>query len=86
MFSNKVYDLLKWISLVFLPALITFVGVVLNTLDIPNTEVILTISIAFNTFLGTILGISNINYNKATDLIEETSNQEGDDDDEKQFN
>ena len=64
MFSNKVYDLLKWISLVFLPALITFVGVVLNVLEVGNAEVILTIAVAFNTFLGSILGISNINYLK----------------------
>ena len=64
MFSNKVYDSLKWLSLVFLPALTTFAGVVLNTLNVENAQVILTIAVAFNTFLGTILGISNINYQK----------------------
>lgn len=58
--SNKVYDILKWISLVFLPALITFTGVVLNTLNIENAEVILTISIAFNTFLR--INTRNIKY------------------------
>lgn len=62
--SNRVYDILKWISLVFLPALITFVGVVLNVLEVEYAEVILTIAVAFNTFLGSILGISNINYLK----------------------
>ena len=62
--SNRVYDILKWISLVFLPALITFVGVVLNVLEVEYAEVVLTIAIAFNTFLGSILGISNINYLK----------------------
>ena len=80
MFSNKVYDILKWISLVFLPALITFVGVVLNVLEIGNTEIILTIAIAFNTFLGSVLGISNVNYNmKQTDLYNETFDGTGDD-------
>lgn len=62
--SNKVYDVLKWISLVFLPAFITFMGVVLNAFEINKTEVILTVAIGFNTFLGSILGISNINYLK----------------------
>ena len=38
--SNRVYDILKWISLVFLPALITFIGVVLNVLEVGNAEVI----------------------------------------------
>lgn len=78
--SNKVYDILKWISLVFLPALITFVGVVLNVLEVGNAEVILTIAVAFNTFLGSILGISNVNYNmKLTDLYNETFDGTGDD-------
>lgn len=62
--NNKVYDVLKWISLVFLPALTTFYGVIGNTCGIPYTEIVLTIAIAFNTFLGTCLGISNINYTK----------------------
>lgn len=81
MFSNRVYDVLKWTSLVFLPALITFMGVVLNTLHIGNAEVILTIAIAFNTFLGSILGVSNIRYNG--DLNAETKDGLGDDEDEK---
>lgn len=75
--SNRVYDVLKWTSLVFLPAFITFLGVVLNTLHVGNTEVILTIAIAFNTFLGSILGLSNINYN--AELNAETKDGIGDD-------
>ena len=62
--SNKVYDILKWITLIFLPALITFYGVIGNTCNIPYTEIVLTIATAFNAFLGTCLGISNYNYNK----------------------
>ena len=60
--SNKLYDVLKWIAIVFLPALTTFVGVVLNSLDVGNSEVILTIMTGFATFLGTILGVSYIRY------------------------
>ena len=62
--SNKVYDVLKWISLVFLPALITFAGVIMKCFEWQYTDIALTIAIAFNTFLGTILGVSNITYNK----------------------
>lgn len=62
--KNKTYDKLKWIAIVFLPALTTFLGVILNSLEVKNTEVILTIMTAFATFLGTILGISNIKYKK----------------------
>lgn len=60
--SNKVYDVLKWIAIVFLPALTTFVGVILTSLNVNNSEIILTIMTALSTFLGTLLGISNYNY------------------------
>lgn len=62
--NNKVYDVLKWITLVFLPALTTLIGVVLNCFNIGYTDIVLTIMTAVTTFLGAILGISNINYNK----------------------
>ncbi len=62
--SNKVYNVLKWIAIVFLPALITFIGVVLTSLNVSNSEVILTILTGFSTFLGTVLGVSNINYKR----------------------
>lgn len=62
--SNKVYDVLKWITLVFLPAATTLIGVILNTFNIGCTDIVLTIMTAVTTFMGAVLGISNINYNK----------------------
>lgn len=62
--SNKVYDILKWFALIFLPALITLYGVIGNTLDISHTDEVLTIAIAVDTFLGSIIGISSSAYNK----------------------
>lgn len=62
--SNKIYDILKWITLVFLPALTTLVGVILNCFNIGCTDIVLTIMTAVTTFMGAILGISNINYKK----------------------
>lgn len=63
---NKVYDVLKWITLVFMPALITLVGVILNCLNIENTDIILTIMTAVETFMGSILGVSNITYKNSS--------------------
>ena len=60
--SNKVYDILKWITLVFLPALTTLTGVILNCFNIGSTDIVLTIMTAVTTFMGAVLGISNINY------------------------
>lgn len=62
--SNKAYDVLKWITLIALPALTTFYGVVGATCSIPHTQEVLTIAVAFDTMLGTMLGISTSKYNK----------------------
>lgn len=70
--NNKTYNILKWIALVVLPALTTFYGVVGATLHIPHTQEVLTIATAFDTMLGTILGISNIKYNQ---IVEEFENE-----------
>ena len=59
---NKVYDILKWFTLIFMPALTTFVGVILNCFHVEGTEIILTIMAGFTTFLGSILGLSSLNY------------------------
>lgn len=62
--SNNIYNFLKWLTLIGLPAIITFAGVVMNTLNFEYTNIVLTIATAFVTMLGTMLGISNYNYNK----------------------
>ncbi len=60
--SNKVYDVLKYIALVFLPALTTFVGIVLKCFDVPYTAIVITIMTGFDAFLGEILRIQSKNY------------------------
>lgn len=63
--GNKTYDILKWIAMVAIPALTTFYGVIGATCNIPFTQEVLTIAVAFDTMLGTLLGISTNNYNKS---------------------
>lgn len=63
--SNKVYDVLKYIAQIFLPALTVFVGVILKCFNIECTDVVITIMTAFDAFLGSVLMISSNNYNKA---------------------
>lgn len=62
--NERVYDVLKWIQRVAIPALITFYGVLAVRLNIPYTETVLAIAAAFDTLLGTLLGIDQINYNR----------------------
>lgn len=66
--SNKLYDILKWVALVFLPAFTTFYGVIGATCGLPHTQEVLTIMVAFDTFLGALLGISNVQYNRKEEV------------------
>lgn len=62
--SNRVYDVLKWFTMIFIPAAITLFGVIGKTLGLSCTDTVLTIAVAADTFLGSILGISNSAYKK----------------------
>ena len=61
---QKAYEIIRWIVIIVIPALITLYGVIGNTLNIPYTEIVLTIVGAVDVFLGTIFGISKISYDK----------------------
>lgn len=62
--NNKVYDVLKYITQIVLPAVLTFYGLIGATINIPYTQEVITIGTGLITCLGTCLGISTMNYNK----------------------
>lgn len=63
MLPNKVYDVLKWVTMVLLPA----VGVLYATLapvwNMPAAEQVGTTIMAVTVFLGALLQLSNAVYN-----------------------
>lgn len=61
--SNKVYNILKYTLMMFIPAVITLIGTLGKIYNFDTETIILTIS-AIATFVGAITGISNVNYNK----------------------
>ena len=73
--SSKVYDFLRWFSAIFLPALTTFVGVVLTALHVPCADTVITIMAGFTTFMNAIVGINKVSYDKkqAQNLTEFTN-------------
>lgn len=62
--SNKMYDLLKWIAMYFLPALGTLYFALAGIWGLPYGEQIVGSITAVDTFLGVLLGISTAQYNK----------------------
>lgn len=62
--SNKTYDLLKYVALIFIPALVAFVNTAGTELGYPHTETLTVLISAFGTFLGALLVVSSNSYNK----------------------
>ena len=62
--NSKIYDVLKWIALVVLPAIGTLYFALSSIWGLPYGEQIVGTITAVDTFLGAILGISSIQYAK----------------------
>lgn len=62
LFTNKTYDILKWITQYFLPALGTLYFALAGIWGFPYGEEVVGTIVAIDTFLGVILGISSATY------------------------
>ena len=62
--NNKVYDVLKYIAQIVLPALATLYFALSKIWGLPYGEEIVGTISAIDIFLGALLGISSMNYNK----------------------
>lgn len=62
--DSKVYDFLKFLALILLPALGTLYFALAGIWGLPYGEQVVGTIMAIDTFLGAILGISSSNYNK----------------------
>lgn len=73
--SNKVYDSLKWIAQILLPALGTLYFALAGIWGFPYAEQIIGTITAIDTFLGVLLGISTMQYRKELSNDENGSDQ-----------
>lgn len=64
--SNKWYNVLKWITQYFLPALGTLYFALAGIWGFPYGEEVVGTITAVDTFLGVLLGISTVQYKKKT--------------------
>ena len=62
--KNSVYDILKWVALIALPALATFYGVIAKVWNLPFGEQIVTTLNAIGVLIGVLIGVSQYNYDK----------------------
>lgn len=68
--SNKVYDVFKFIAQIVLPALATLYVTLADLWGLPFKLEISGTIMAVDTFLGTVLMISSIKYNKNIEVSE----------------
>lgn len=68
MLSNKLFDALKWLTLVGIPALTTAYVGLSSIWGWPYADQVAKTSAVVCVLLGSLLGISTIQYNKASKL------------------
>ncbi len=62
MLPNKVYDILKWIALIAIPAVATLWLALGQIWGFPYVNEIGATLVAIDTFLGTLIGVSTLTY------------------------
>lgn len=72
MFKNSTYDVLKFVAQIVLPAVGALYFALAGIWSFPYGEEVVGTITALDAFLGTILGISTLNYHK--EKVDETSN------------
>lgn len=72
---NKVYDILKWLCILGLPALSTMYATLAGIWGLPFAEQIPATITAGTAFLGTVLGLSSIGYKQTLPPHEEKQNE-----------
>lgn len=64
MLDDKIYDVLKWVALVVLPAIATLYTALAGVWGLPYAQEIPATITAVDLFLGALLGVSTAQYNK----------------------
>lgn len=71
MISNKVYDILKYVATIFIPALVVLISSISVAVGFDAT-VICAIIGAIGIFIGSLIGVSTKAYNKQKEVQDDT--------------
>lgn len=61
---DKLYDVLKWLCLIAIPAVTVFYACLADALGLPYADIVAKISAGVCTLIGTLIGISTHGYQK----------------------
>lgn len=76
-FSDKTYDIIKWISVVFLDALSVLILQLGQEWGFPYYQEIANTLHYVGLFMGALVGVSYIQYNKMTQALPEDGDEHG---------
>lgn len=62
--NDKIYDVLKWVALIVLPAIATLYTALAGIWGLPYAQEIPATITAIDLFIGALLGVSTAQYNK----------------------
>ncbi len=71
--KNETYDILKWIAQILLPAVGTLYFALASIWGLPYAEQIVGTITAIDCFLGALLGISTMKFNKFNQSLSDSS-------------
>jgi len=66
--DNKLYDFLKWVAQYVLPGGATLYFAIASIWSLPNVEAVVGTIMAIDVFLGALLGLSSMEYDKAQQM------------------
>lgn len=73
--NNKIYDILKWVAIIVLPAAATLVASVFPLWNLPYADAIAQTITAVGTFLGAVLMVSNFKYKNGDNTGDENGDK-----------
>lgn len=75
-FDDRIYRILKWVCMIFLPALATLWFALGKIWGFPYLAEVEGTIIAIDTFLGALIGVSTISYNKKIGVNKDGNSEE----------
>ena len=72
--NDKVYEVLKWICLIMIPAVCVFLNQIGSAIGIQNVDTVVLVLNAVGTLIGALIGVSTYQYRQENILYSEPKN------------
>lgn len=74
--NDKLYETLKWLCLICIPAVAVFISQVGDAIGIQNVDTVVLVLNAVGTLIGALIGVSTYQYRQENILYSEPRNED----------